>query len=251
MNIAVCLCQVPDSASVIGFADGALDRSRINEVMNPYDEYALEEAVCLKERIAGSLVTVFTVAPLSAKDMLRKALALGADRAVLVSAAEPSDPYFTALQLKSALMEFYEGILPDLVFCGKSSTDFQSAEVPSMLGALLGIASVSGVTSLNVSGEHLHLEREIEGGVEQIELHYPVVISAEKGLNQPRKTTVKAVMEARKKPIDLLAVSVDGAPLVLVSDFKALERKKVCRFAEDEKELLLLLSNECSLFSAD
>lgn len=247
MNIAVCLCQVPDSASVIGFVDGALDRSRINEVMNPYDEYALEEAVCLKERIAGSFVTVFSVAPQSAKEMLRKALALGADRAVLVSTiTEPSDPYQIALFLRKALIACYGEVMPELILCGKRSTDFQQAEVPSMLGALLGMASVSGVTSLDVSGDNLHLEREIEGGTEEITLHFPAVLSAEKGLNQPRKTTVRSVMEARKKPIDLLTVTVEETPFVLMSSIEPHERKKVCHFIESEKELVELLAKEGS-----
>jgi len=249
MNIAVCLCQVPDSASVIGFADGVLDRSRINEVMNPYDEYALEEAVRIKERIEGSSVTVFCVARFSAQDMLRKALALGSDRAVLVSSAsEPSDPYQTALYLSRALLEFYSGDMPDLVFCGKQATDFQHAEVPAMLGALLDIPSVSGVTALHLDGGQLSLEREIEGGVEQIELYLPAVLSAEKGLNQPRKTNIKAVMEARKKTIESMTVSVEVAPLVLMTGIVPLKREKVCRFVRDEKELVTLLGMAGSFF---
>jgi electron transfer flavoprotein beta subunit len=248
MNIAVCICQVPDTASVIGFTNGAIDRSRINEVMNPYDEYALEEAVRLKERFEGSVVTVFTVAALSAKEMLRKALALGADRAVLVSAPASVDAYLTALLLSKAISLFYEGVMPDLVFCGKHSTDFQQAQVPSMLGALLGIASVTGVTALNISGEYFQIEREIEGGVEQIEVHSPFVLSAEKGLNQPRKLSIKAVMEARKKPIDLLSIDIDETSFVRMSSIEPLERNKICHFVQNEQELITLLSTDRSLF---
>jgi len=120
MNIAVCLCQVPDTASVIGFVDGAVDRSRVNEVMNPYDEYALEEAVRLKECFQQSIVTVFCVAPDSAREMLRKALALGADRAVRVSCpTELSDPFQTARVLSQAISAYYSAVLPDLVFLRK------------------------------------------------------------------------------------------------------------------------------------
>ncbi len=85
MNIAVCVCLVPDTASVVGYLDGAVDYSRVNVVMNHYDEYALEEAVRLKERVEGSVVTVFSFAPDSAREVLRKALAMGADRAFRVS----------------------------------------------------------------------------------------------------------------------------------------------------------------------
>jgi electron transfer flavoprotein beta subunit len=244
MNIAVCVCQVPDTASVIGFAGGVVDRSRVNEVMNPYDEYALEEAVRLKERFEGSVVTVFSIVPAAATEIMRKALAMGADRAVVVNGREEADPYLTALVLSKAIAAFYSDSLPDLVLCGKHSTDFQHEQVPSMLGALLGVASVNGITALEVSGELLHVEREIEGGIEYLDLAFPAVLSAEKGLNQPRKTSIRAVMEARKKNIDHLEIIVDERPYVLCTRIEPIVRKKICRFLEDEKKLLQLLGNE-------
>jgi electron transfer flavoprotein beta subunit len=216
--------------------------------MNPYDEYALEEAVRLKERFTGSVVTVFSVASSSAKEVLRKALALGADRAVLVNDSAPSDPSLTALLLSKALIVFYSGLLPDLIFCGKHSTDFQHAQVPPMLGELLGIASVSGITALNVSGELFHVEREIEGGIEQIDCQFPAVLSTEKGLNQPRKTSIKAIMEARKKPIEQLQVSTEETASVTVANIEPVYRNKICRFVEDETELVRLLTRERTLF---
>ncbi len=247
MNIAVCICQVPDTASVIGFVDGKIDRSRVNEVMNPCDEYALEEAVCLKERFEGSMVTVFSVAPISAKEMLRKALAMGADRAVLVS-SNVSDPFQTAQVLSRALSVFYAGELPDLVFCGKHSTDFQNAQVPPMLAAMLGIPSVSGITALSASSERLQVEREIEGGIEYIETTYPALFSAEKGLNIPRKNSIRSVMEARKKTIEQLSLTPCENARVVMSTIKPRERKKICKFVSDEKELIRVLREERSLF---
>lgn len=249
MNIAVCLCPVPDAASVIGFANGITDRSKVHEVINPYDEYALEEAVRLKERFGDSVVTLFSVAAgPAAGEMLRKALALGADRAVLVSCPEASDPYQTAVALSLAISASYAGVLPDLVFCGKHSTDFQSGQVPPMLAELLGIASVSAVSALHATGEGVQVEREIEGGVEFIDLPYPALLSAEKGLNLPRNTTIKAVMEARKKTIDLMPVVVGEPPFVRMTGIEPLERKKTCRMALDEQELIRLLSRERALF---
>ncbi|MEI6847297.1 MAG: electron transfer flavoprotein subunit beta/FixA family protein [Chlorobiaceae bacterium] len=245
MNIAVCVCQVPDTTSFIGFVDGVLDRSRVNEVMNPYDEYALEEAVRLKERFVGSVVTAFSIVSASAKDILRKALALGADRAVLVSSSiQTGEPYLTAQLLSKALITFYIGSIPDLVFCGKHSTDFKQEQVPSMLGELLGIASVTGVTTLNVSGKLLHVEREIEGGLECLDVQYPVVLSAEKGLNQPRKASIRAVMEAKKKTIELLPISIDETSFIHMSSLEPVVRTKKCHFLQDEKELVILLSKD-------
>jgi electron transfer flavoprotein beta subunit len=250
MHIAVCLCQVPDTASVISFVDGTLDLSRVNEVMNPFDEYALEEAVSLKERFEGSVVTLFSVAPPSAKEMLRKALAMGGDRAFLISSTEElPDPFQTALLLSRAISTCYADALPDLVFCGKHSTDFQSAQVPLMLAELLGMASVSAIIKLNASVDGLiQVEREIEGGIESLDLHYPALFSVEKGLNVPRKTTIKAVMEARKKPIDLLPVSISERAFVTMTSIKPLIRKKKCRFVPDASELIRRLSHEEALF---
>jgi electron transfer flavoprotein beta subunit len=248
MHIAVCLCQVPDTASVIGFVEKTIDLSRVNEVLNPFDEYALEEAVRLKERFEGSVVTLFSVASSSAKEMFRKALALGGDRAVLVSARELSDPFQTAMLLSRAIAVFYAGALPDLVFCGKHSTDFQSAQVPLMLAELLGLESVSAIIKLEASEEAIRVEREIEGGIESLEVHYPALFSVEKGLNVPRKTTIKAVMEARKKPVDLLPVIISESPYVTITSIKPLVRAKKCRFVPDARELVRLLSCEKALF---
>ncbi len=245
MNIAVCVCQVPDTASVIGYIDGVLDYSRVNRVMNPYDEYAVEEAVRLKERFEGSVVTVFTFTSDSSKEVLRKALAMGADRAVQVSCKDKvSEPFQTAQVLSQAITEIYLIALPDLIFCGKQSTDFQSAQVPSMLAEMLGMASVNGITALAVSDERLQVEREIEGGVEYIDLTCPAVLSTEKGLNTPRNTSIRAVMDARKKSLDLVSVSLNEAPFVVLTGMKPIERKKNCCIVPDEKELIRILTHE-------
>ncbi len=249
MNIAVCVCQVPDTASVIGYVDGAIDRSRVNEVMNPYDEYALEEAVLVKERFEGSIVTVFSLVPDSAKEVLRKALTMGADRVVRVSCSEEvSDPFQTAQMLSRAISSFYPTGLPDLVFCGKQSTDFQSAQVPSMLAEILGMASVSGITSLRASGDFFRVEREVEGGIEYIDVTCPALLSAEKGLNEPRNTSIRAVMEARKKSIDILELNLHDEPYVVMTGLQPIERKKTCCIVPDEHELVRILSHECNLF---
>ncbi len=248
MHIAVCLCQVPDTASVVSFFEGAIDLSRVNGVMNPFDEYALEEAVRIKERFEGSQVTLFCIAPSSAKDMLRKALAMGGDRAFLLSATEPSDPFQTACMLSRAITDYYGEALPDLVFCGKHSTDFQSAQVPLMLAELLGMESVSAIIKLEASHSGIHVEREIEGGIESLELHYPALFSVEKGLNVPRKTTIKAVMEARKKPVDLLPITISESAFVTITSIKPFVKERKCRFLHDPKELVLLLTHEEALF---
>lgn len=248
MNIAVTVCFVPDTASVIDIDDGVVDQSRLNLVMNPYDEYALEEAVSFRERRGEGLVTVFTIAPASAKEQLRKVLARGADNAVLVPAEGVPDPYQTATMLSRVIAGYYGDVLPELLFAGKHSTDFQSAQVPLMLAELLGIASVSGVSSLKETADGFDLEREIENGVEYCSVRPPVLFSIEKGINTPRNASIKAVMDARKKPIELFSVECPEKPYVRLNGMAAVVRKKECRFLRDEKELLGVLTNERKLF---
>ncbi len=248
MHIAVCLCQVPDTSSVISFVEGVIDLSRVNEMMNPYDEYALEEAVRLKEQFEGSVVTLFCIAPPSAREMLRKALAMGGDRAFLLSITEYLDTFQTASLLSRAITACYGEALPDLVFCGKHSTDFQSAQVPLMLAERLGIESVSAIIKLEATADSIKVEREIEGGTESLDVHYPALFSVEKGINVPRKTTIKAVMAARKKPVDLLPVIISENPYVTITSIKPLVREKKCSMVQDAKELVRLLRNERALF---
>ncbi|MWV54358.1 electron transfer flavoprotein beta subunit/FixA family protein [Chlorobium phaeovibrioides] len=241
MHIAVCVCLVPDTASVFGFSDGTLDRSRITEVINPYDEYALEAALQLKERFGGGEVTVFSHAPRSGSEALRKTLAMGADR-VVIAEGEGSDSWQTASILAHTLTSWYSAALPEVILCGRQSTDFGSAEVPGMLAERLGLPSVCAVSSLE-GGEDgvFRLEREIEGGAEVLEVSVPVVISAEKGLNVPRKTSMRGVMEGRKKPVEI----VEGSPVecarVGLGALLPVSNKKNCHFASDARALAGML----------
>ncbi|MBM3422799.1 MAG: electron transfer flavoprotein subunit beta/FixA family protein [Chlorobi bacterium] len=241
MRIVVCICQVPDTAASIAVADGELDLARVSWVMNPYDEYAVEEAVRLKEQFTGSEVVVMTVTEGPARELLQKALAMGADRAVELLAPSVQDSFRIASALAVSLRERYPQTPPDLVLCGKESLDYQNGAVPGMLAALLDIAFAGPVTSLAATGEMLELQRENENGTELLHVRYPVVISAEKGLNIPRKTGIRQVMEARKKPIETISVPDIQASLLLPLGFEAVSVKKSCRFAKSAGELAGML----------
>jgi electron transfer flavoprotein beta subunit len=249
MEIAVCVCLVPDTASVIGFQDDRLDMTRVSEVMNPYDEYALEEALRMREGAGGGVVRVFSVVPPEKKELLRKALAMGADRLVIVPAPHALDPWQTASALRDAFLEVYGDSMPEMVFCGRRSTDFGSGEVPGMLAALLGVPSVSAVVSLEPAPDgSMCLVREIEGGTEHLRVAAPALLSTEKGLNIPRKTSMKGVMEARKKPVDILASSVLPAPRAALSLCRPAARRKPCHMVEGVDELVGLLNRTEGLF---
>ena len=243
MNIAVCINQVPDTASRVSVRDGVIETGSLNMVLNPYDEYALEEAVRLKEQRAGIVVTAFSAGGKKRYDVLRKALAMGADQACLVENGSSDDSRSVAAGLKKAIRSHYRG-LPDLVICGRESSDCNRVQVPIMLAEMLGVAALSAVTKLSMQNDGLSVWREIEGGVEEFLLVPPAVISTEKGLNIPRKTNIKAVMKARKEPVLHIDGSVEEAPGVLYDDFSPISRERSCRFAETAEDLVRMLHEE-------
>ncbi len=247
MNIAVCICQVPDLPSSVAVVDGALDLSRVAWVMNPYDEYAVEEAVRLKEQFPGSVVIALAAAPEAGKELLQKALAMGADRAVEVRSLPLQDSFQAAWVLAEAIRNIYGKELPELVLCGRESLDLQNGSVPAMLAGMLGMPFTGPVTALRSDGERLELEREADGGMECIDACYPLVISTEKGLNIPRKTGIRQIMEARKKSLEIISASVPPDPLVRFRSAEPVSGRKSCRFAATPAELAGLL-HQAGLF---
>jgi len=248
MEIAVCINQVPDTGSAIVVRDGAVDATRLNMVMNPYDEYAVEEALRFRERFAESRVTVFSAGGEDRCDILRKAMAMGADGACLVESSVAGDSFSTASILCGAIKRYYAR-RPDLVICGRESVDCNRAEVPLMMAEMLGMASLSAVASLTAHEGYLEVKREVEGGVEEYVLEMPAVISVEKGLNMPRKTNIKAVMQARKKTIDRMDGLHVEAPKVVYAELAAVERKRACRFVDSVEELADLLQQTTGLLT--
>lgn len=246
MHIAVCICQVPDTAAAVAVVDGQLDLSRLSRVMNPYDAYAVEEAVRLKEQFPGSVVTLMTVTAEPARELLQKALAMGADCALELLSPPLQDSFQIASVLSSAIRDRYVSKPPDLVLCGRESFDHQNGAVPAMLAAMLDMAFAGPVTALRATEEMLELERETESGIEYLEARYPVVVSAEKGLNTPRKTGIRQVMEARKKPLETITVPDLPSPLRSFLGIEQVPAKKRCRFAADAVELVEMLNmNGC------
>lgn len=243
MNIAVCINQVPDTASRVEVRDGAIEGGYLNMVLNPYDEYAVEEALRVRERQENTVVTVFSAGEKGRYDVLRKALAMGADHACLVEGGSSNDSRSVAASLSKAIRSCYEG-LPDLVFCGRESADCNRAQVPVMLAEMLGMAVLTAVSKLSMENGAFRAWREIEGGMEEYLLFKPSVISVEKGLNVPRKTNIKAVMKARKQSIVHLDGSVDNQQGVQYLDLFPVSRERKCRFAQTAEELARLLHEE-------
>jgi electron transfer flavoprotein beta subunit len=201
MNIVICVKQVPDTETKIRVKDGQVDHSETKYVVNPYDEYAIEEGLRIKERLGESKITLVTTGPERAKDALKSGLAVGADEAIHLvdDAFEGSDPYATALILSKAL----EKLDYDIVLCGKQGVDEDHAQVGIILAELLDLPHVSVVTKLEIADDQKSIvaHREVEGGHEVVASPLPTVITAQKGLNEPRYASIKGIMAVKKKVI--------------------------------------------------
>jgi electron transfer flavoprotein beta subunit len=202
----VCIKRVPDSEARIRVAgDGmGIDPSGVKYVMNPFDEIALEEAIRLKEDAGDGLVTVLSVGPEESKEILRTALAMGADEAVLLASPESAD----GLVIARALAEEIGGREYDLILFGKQAIDDDNMQVPAMVAELMGLPCASVVVELQIEGRHVVAHREIEGGHEIVEFDLPAVVGAQKGLNEPRYPSLKGIMAAKKKPLEVKEIDL-------------------------------------------
>ena len=198
MNIAVCINHVPDTETKVHIgSDGkSIDRTGVNFIINPYDEFAVEEALRLKEKHGGETVAL-SLGGDAHKETLRKALAMGVDKAILLKDDSPRDSYSVALALADALKE----LSPDVVLFGKQSIDSDNTAVGPMVAELLGWPSIAVVVKLEIADGKVLAEREIEGGHEKVESRLPIVITAQKGLNVPRYPSLKGIMAAKNKPV--------------------------------------------------
>jgi electron transfer flavoprotein beta subunit len=199
MKIAVCINHVPDTAARIAVAgDGkSIDKAGVTFVVNPYDEFAIEEGLRLKEKNGGEVIVV-SLGGDAHKETLRKAYAMGVDKAVLLKDETPRDSFSVA----RALSDYLKELAPEIIFCGKQSVDGDDAAVGIMVAELLGIPSVSTIVKLDVAQGKATAEREIEGGRETVETTLPAVFTAQKGLNEPRYPSLKGIMAAKNKPIE-------------------------------------------------
>jgi electron transfer flavoprotein beta subunit len=215
MKIFVCIKQVPDTESKIKVgADGSsIDTASIKWVMNPYDEYAVEEAVKLKEANSGAQVIVVTVGPKKrAGEVLRTALAMGADEGILIDSPENIEPLVAAHGLAKAIEQ--EGGA-SLILTGKLAIDDNASSTGQMVAELLKIPHSTVVSKLQFTPEHVVVERDIEGGAKEIvQMKTPSLVGANKGLNLPRYASLPGIMKAKKKVLKELDLGGLGVSLV-------------------------------------
>ncbi len=201
MKIAVCVSHVPDTATKIkvGTDQKTIDPSGVSYIVNPYDEFAIEEALKIKEKSGGATeVIAMSVGTDANKETIRKALAMGVDRGVLLKDNNSRDSFGIARALADEIKN--QGC--EIVFCGKQSVDYDNSTVPQITAEYLNYSCITVVVSLKIEGNKVTAEREVEGGKEVVEAELPIVIGAQKGLNEPRYASLKGIMAAKKKPLD-------------------------------------------------
>jgi len=211
VNIFVFVKRVPDTESKIRINPEAkaIIEEGINFILSPYDEYAVEEAIRLKEAKGGQVTTI-SVGTQESLTILKKCLAMGVDEALLVK--DENEETYDGLRTARIIVRTMEKKFPnpDLLLFGKQSVGVDNAQVPSMVAELLGLPQVNVVTKLEIEGNKGFAQREIEGALEKVAFSLPAVVSAQKGLNEPRYETLRGIMMAKKKEIPVLSLEELG-----------------------------------------
>jgi len=254
MKIFVCVKQVPDTETKIKIRPdgGGIDPAGIKWVLNPYDEFAVEEAIKLRDANPGAQINVVTVGPKErAVESLRTALAMGADEAMVVHSPEALDAYSTAKALSAVIKQ--EGGA-QVVFTGKLSIDNNQSSVSQMVAEFLSIPHATVVSKFQFNKESVLVERDIEGGAkEKIQLSVPCLVAANKGLNMPRYASLPGIMKAKKKTIkefDLASLGVsDSDRKVSYAQFSLPPEKPAVKILQGDastqaSELVKLLRDE-------
>jgi len=249
MKIAVCIKRVPDSEARVKIAaDGkSLDEAGVKFILNPYDEFALEEALRRRDQAGAGEVVAVSLGPAGAQETIRAALAIGADSGVLLQVDRiPADGLAVARALAAELKD--GGF--DLILFGKLAIDDYNHQVGPMVAELLGLPCVTAITHLGLGPGRGTAEREVEGGVEVVEFPLPAVLTTDKGLNEPRLPALKGIMAAKKKPLAVKPVTLPAGSVEVLGMTLPPERKAgkiVGEGAGAVAELVKLLREEAKV----
>lgn len=245
MKLLVCISKVPDTTSKINFVENntKFDESGVQYIVNPYDEwYALVRALELVEKHGGTVTTI-TVGTNADDPTIRKALAIGANDAVRID-ANPSDPYFVAKQIA----DYASNESFDVILTGKETINYNGSQIGGMVAELLDMPFVSLGTKLDIEGNTATLERDVQGGVEVVEVVTPFVVSASKGMAEQRIPNMRGIMAARTKPLKVITPE-SKEEFSSVVKFELPDAKTGCKYIDPENmsELVDLLHNEAKV----
>ena len=245
MKILVSVKRVVDfNVKVRVKADGSgVETANVKMSMNPFDEIAVEEAVRQKEAGAATEIIAVSCGPQACQETLRTALAIGADRAILVETTEELQPLAVSKLLKSLV----EKEKPGLVILGKQAIDDDSNQTGQMLAALLGWPQATFASKLKIAGENAEVTREVDGGLETISIKLPAIVTTDLRLNEPRYVTLPNIMKAKKKPLETFkpdALGVDITPRLKTLKVQEPPSRKAGVKVADVKELVAKLKNE-------
>jgi len=217
-------------------------------VVNPFDEIAIEEALRIKEKVAGTEVVLVSIGPKTAQEQLRTGLAMGADRAVLVVSDAPVEP----LAVARVLQKLIDGEKPDFVVMGKQAIDDDSNCAGQMLAELLGWPQATFASKVELGGDQksAKVTREVDGGLETVNVPLPAVVTADLRLNEPRYASLPGIMKARKKELKEIAIAdlgVDVVPKVKIVKLETPAKRTGGRKVADVNELVNVLHNEAKV----
>ncbi len=241
MKILVPVKRVIDyNVKVRVKADGSgVDLANVKMSMNPFDEIAVEEAIRLKEAGKADEIVVVSIGIEKNQETLRTALAMGADRAILIKAADDVHDDIEPLAVAKLLKGVVDGEAPGIVLCGKQAIDNDMNATGQMLSALLGWSQATFASELNIEGDHAVVTREVDGGLQTIKVNMPTIVSVDLRLNEPRYASLPNIMKAKKKPMDEKTPAdygVDVAPrLAIVSTSEPETRKAGVKVASVEE----------------
>ena len=247
MNILVCISNVPDTTSKINFVenDSKFDSNGVQYIINPNDEFGLTKAVWMKES-NGANVTVLTVGNLSAEAILRKCLAIGADKAIRID-CEASDAYSVAKEIEAhCQVTSY-----DVIICGRESIDYNGGLVPGLLAGFLDYNFITNCVNLEINNTKATCAREISGGTEISECEIPLVIGSQKGLVEESDLIIpnmRGIMMARQKPLEVIQAKNIKAKIIDKKFHKPEVKSEVKLIKPDELDKLIdLLENEAKV----
>jgi electron transfer flavoprotein beta subunit len=248
MKILVPVKRVIDSnVKVRVKSDGSgVDLANVKMSMNPFDEIAVEEAVRIKERGEAGEVVAVSIGGAKSQDTLRTALAMGADRAILVKTEETVEPLGVAKVLKAVV----ETEKPDLVIMGKQAIDDDCNQTGQMLAGLLGTPQGTFASKIELDGDKVKVTREVDGGLETVELSKPAVVTTDLRLNEPRYASLPNIMKAKKKPIEETSpetLGVDIAPRLKVISVEEPKAREAGIKVDDVTTLVDKLKNEAGV----